>query len=99
MRIKKQNLENNQKNPCRLQEIIAELETLYSELYDINLYIYKSESDKTIIDIKYYSKKSLEPSFREKVTDKAPMLHCKISHPPTLSEGEKFDINWETQMQ
>ena len=92
---KQRSLQNSKKIPLRLHSLIPELEKLYPELYDINLYIYKAESDKTVIDIRYYSKNLLDSSYGAKVADLAPMLHCKVSHPLAHQEGKKFDVNWE----
>ena len=36
------------------------------------------------------------PDFQKKVLNIPPMLHCKVSIPPWISDKkEKFDINWE----
>ncbi len=90
------NIVNDKKVPVSLTELMPELKKLYHNFYDINLHIYKATRNITIIDFRYYPKSSLDEDFRVKVLDNPPMLHCKILHPPWLSDRkEKFDINWE----
>jgi len=87
---------NDNKSPKSFEKIIAELNELYSNLYDVNLYIYKAEKRRTIIEIQYFPKTSLDKEYLQQVLFQNPMLHCKISNPPYVSEKkEKFDINWE----
>ena len=45
---------NDKKVPKTLSAIVSELTTIFENLYDINLYIYKSLSNKTIIKIRYF---------------------------------------------
>jgi len=88
--------ENNMKAPKALHELIPTLQILYSNLYDINLNIYKANKHLTIIDIRYYLKSSLDSDSREKVLNNPPMLHSRVAIPPWLPDKkEKFDINWE----
>ncbi|GAA0733951.1 hypothetical protein [Aquimarina litoralis] len=87
---------NDKKISKSLEQISSELRDIYENLYDINLYIYKSEKDNTIIEIQYYPKSSLESEFYETVKNNEPMLHCKIAIPPGYNDKkEKFDVNWE----
>lgn len=87
---------NDEKVPKSLTELMPELKNLYYNFYDINLHIYKSARDITIVDFRYYPKSSLDEDFRVKVLANSPMLHCKVAYPPWLSgKKEKFDINWE----
>lgn len=87
---------DERKLPKSLEQITAELKAIYENLYDINLYIYKSEKESTIIEIQYYPKSSLEPDFYETVKENNPMLHCKIGLPNyRRNDTDKFDINWE----
>ncbi len=93
---------NDKKSSKSLSGIIDELTTLYDNLYDINLYIYKSLSNKTIIEIKYFLKTSHPKEFYLTIINNEPMLHCKVSKPryitslPNSTEREKkFDVNWE----
>jgi hypothetical protein len=89
-------LENDKKISLTLEEILPALQALYDNLYDINLQIYRSRKTETVIEIRYYPKSSLDEEFRQKIMDKPPMLHCKISMPPWLMKRNKqFDINWE----
>lgn len=87
---------NDKKKPKILGKITTELKALYENLYDINLYIYKCNKDKTIIEIQYYPKSSLESDFYETVKNNDPMLHCKIRLPNyRRNDTDKFDANWE----
>lgn len=88
--------DNGIKTPVILEKLSPVIENLYENLYDLNLYIYRSLKEYTIIDIRYYPKSSLEPGYRRTVQDNEPMLHCKTAIPPYLLNPEqKFDINWE----
>jgi hypothetical protein len=86
---------NEKKTPQSLKQAAVELKALYKNLYDINLYIYKSKKNYTIIEIQYYSKLSLNPDFYETVKDNEPLLHCKIGIPPYAHDKGKYDVNWE----
>ncbi|EDP70780.1 hypothetical protein FBALC1_08473 [Flavobacteriales bacterium ALC-1] len=87
---------NDKKKPKSLEKITAELREIYENLYDINLYIYKSEKESTIIEIQYYPKSSLESEFYETIKNNDPMLHMKIGIPPYVNnKTEKYDVNWE----
>lgn len=87
---------NEKKKSKSLEQITAELKDIYENLYDINLYIYKSEKESSIIEIQYYPKSSLESEFYETVKDNDPMLHMKIGIPPYVNnKTEKYDVNWE----
>nr|WP_294788027.1 hypothetical protein [uncultured Flavobacterium sp.] len=87
---------NNSKTPKSFNEAITDLKEIYDSIYDINLYVYKAEKDRTIIDIRYFLKSKLDPDFLKTVIDNPPMHHCKISIPTYFRDkNEKFDINWE----
>ena len=89
-------LENLDKTPKPLKNIAKELQEIYSNLYDVNLYIFQAKRDKTIIDIRYFLKSKLELDYQQKVKDKDLMLHCKIGIPPYQNNKEnKYDVNWE----
>ena len=91
--------ENAEKTPVLLQQVIPTLKALYKNLYDINVYIYKSRKHLTVIEIRYYLKSSLDKDYRQKITDDPPMIHCKVAIPPWLSnKNKKFDINWERKL-
>jgi len=86
---------NDRKPTLLLAEIMPQLEKLYHDIYDINLYIYKATVTETIFEIQYYLKSSLDQDFRAIVLNQSPMFHFKISVPHDQSGKEKFDINWE----
>jgi hypothetical protein len=86
---------NDSRTPVALHELVPELQAIYDNLFDINLYIDRTTSDLTIIDIRYYAKTSLKPEYRQLVGARSPMFHCKVALPPTaLYRDGKFDINW-----
>ncbi|MFT3932375.1 MAG: hypothetical protein QM726_02070 [Chitinophagaceae bacterium] len=88
--------ENDKKKHVSFSEIMLPLQKIYDNLYDINLCIYKAKRNLTIIDIRYYPKSSLHANYRREVSQKPPMIHCKVATPPWLNDkNEKFDINWE----
>ncbi|MVO08107.1 hypothetical protein GOQ30_02880 [Flavobacterium sp. TP390] len=93
---------NEVKTPKHLEEITQDLALLYTNLYDINFYIYKATKDKTIIEIKYFLKTSHTKDFYETIKNNDSMWHCKVAIPPYLSsigkpikEKKKFDVNWQ----
>lgn len=93
---------NDKKSPKSLKVIVAELTAIYENLYDINLYVYKSLPNKTIIEIRYFLKTSHTAEFYPTIINNEPMLHCKVARPfyitksPNSKEPEiKFDVNWE----
>ena len=88
--------ENRKKIPKPLIDIASDLEELYHNIYDVNLYIYKAEKGLTIIEIQYYPRTSLEPGYRKSMETQEPMWHCKVYTPLYYSDtNEKFDINWQ----
>lgn len=90
------NHKNNKKTPKRLNDIVLELSKIYDILYDVNLFIYKAESKRTIIEIRYYPKYSLDKDYLLLVKDNPPMWHSKLTLPPYHEKGKsKFDVNWE----
>lgn len=94
--IKARNKENKFKQAVLLSELEPKLNELIEDLYDLNIYIYKAEKDKTIIELRYFLKSKLDESYRTKVQKNLPMIHFKIEHPPLIDhEKEKFDINWQ----
>ena len=87
---------NDKKTPKPLIDIIGELETLYANLYDVNLYVYKANKYSTIIEIQYFPRSSLEIEYQKTSAKKETMLHCKVAIPAYASDTkEKFDINWQ----
>ena len=88
--------ENEKKTPKPITDIIVELATLYSNLYDVNLYVYKADKNSTLIEIQYFSRSSLDIEYQKKSATQETMLHCKVAIPPYASDNkEKFDINWQ----
>ena len=90
------NKTNKTKTPKTIEETTNKLKEIYSNIYDINFYVYKAKKRKTIIEIQYFPKSLLATNFLEKVKENEPIIHCKISQPPYIEKNtEKFDINWE----
>ncbi|MCD9855300.1 hypothetical protein LUD75_11310 [Epilithonimonas sp. JDS] len=84
------------KKENNLTETVNYLNKFSDNIYDLNLYIYKAEKDKTIIEIRYFLKSDLDPDYLKNVIDNKPMLHSKVTKPPYIKNNkDKFDINWE----
>lgn len=86
--------ENNAKTPVSFDKAVNQLLEQYENLHDVNLFVHKAEKTRTVIDIRFYPKTSLNLEYQESVLNNPPMLHCKISN-PMYHEGSKFDLNWE----
>lgn len=88
--------DNDKKTAKSLTDTIIELETLYQNLYDVNLYIYKAGKYSTIIEIQYYLCSSLDIEYQKISATQETMLHCKVAIPAyTSDDKKKFDINWQ----
>ena len=86
---------NEKKVPKRVDWAVKALNEIYSNLYDINFYIYRAEKKRTIIEIQYFLKSQLEKEQAEKVESQEPMVHCKLHLPPyQVDSSGQFDINW-----
>ncbi|WDF75808.1 hypothetical protein PQ469_18130 [Mucilaginibacter sp. KACC 22773] len=83
--------------PQYLADIMPQMLTLYPDLYDINLFVYKASNERTIIEIGYYPKSALDEDYRKTIENNPPMLHSKVSQPfyYHLNGKKKFDINWQ----
>ncbi len=89
---------NDKKTPKPLAEIIVELEILYPNLYDVNLYVYKADKYSTIIEIQYFPRSSLDIEYQKTYATQETMLHCKVAIPAYASDNKiKFDINWQLE--
>ena len=87
---------NRNKEPKELQVVVSELNCIYENLYDVNLYVFESTSKQTVVEMQFYPKSSLDRDYLEKIKNNAPMLHCKVAIPPYSNDDKsKFDINWE----
>lgn len=91
-------IENRRKRPQPLALVMTELLRRFNDLYDINLFIYKAQRKRTIVDIRYFPKSSLPPELQEQARSSGPMLHAKVAIPSWMHEKtERFDIHWEYQ--
>lgn len=87
---------NNKKTPKTLADVIPDIEKLYDNIYDLNLYVYKAQKKQTIIEIQYYPRSSLDTDYLKKTETIETMLHWKVYTPPYYFENEeKFDIHWQ----
>ena len=86
---------NSKKVPKDIDTVLKFLSEIYSDLHDVNCYIFKSKKDCTIIEIQYFRKSDLDSEYREKVRVNRPMYHAKMLLPPNKrNDLEKFDVNW-----
>ena len=91
-------INNGKKTPKPLNDTIAELEKIYANLYDVNLYIYKADNHLTIIEIQYFPRSSHDTEFQNISATQETMLHCKVAIPVYASDNkQKFDINWQLE--
>jgi hypothetical protein len=87
---------NDKKVPKSFIEIVAEVEAIFPNLYDVNLYIYKANKKTTIIEIQYFPRTSLDLDYQKATANQETMLNYKVSLPNyAANSDEKFDINWE----
>lgn len=104
-RSKIRKVENEEKIPKALHDVIPDLERKYHDLYDVNLFIYRSKKDSTIIEIEYYPRSFHTIEYQEKSASQETMLHSKVCIPPYAYQAnekfeiaepnKKFDINWQ----
>jgi hypothetical protein len=57
--------ENDKKMPIPFSEVMPTLQNLYDNLYDINLHVYRVKKHFTVVDIRYYTKSSLDQEYRQ----------------------------------
>jgi hypothetical protein len=82
---------NESKPILTIENATKELENIFDQAYEINLYIYRVENNRTIIDIEVTI---FDKSFSNK--KETPIFHCKVPIPPYLYQTkEKFNINWQ----
>lgn len=87
---------NRDKKPRFLNEVVTELSHLYEDLYDLNLFIYKSSKNISLIEIQYFLKSSLDKEYHKKVGQDSPMIHSKLAIPPYVKgDKQRFNLNWE----
>lgn len=90
---------NSKKVPKDIDTVLNFLSEIYSDLYDVNCYIFKSKKDCTIIEIQYFRKSDLDSEYLEKVRGNPPMYHAKMLLPPNKRiDLEKFDVNWNNDV-
>ena len=92
---------NDAKRPQSLASLAPALHQLHGNLHDINLEIYRVTRTETVVDIRYYLRSSLSPTYRVQVANQPPMLHVKVAMPPWVGmtrPAAMFNINWERQL-
>lgn len=96
--IEKIRIRNNcLKTPKDLKVLIPELEELYPNLYDVNLYVYKAKRTYTVVEIQYYPRSTHSPDYQKLTELQETMLHCKVPLPNYHADhSDKFDINWQS---
>lgn len=67
----------------------------YSDLYDVNFYIFRAEEEQTVLEIRLDLISSFVGFTRDTTGDHIPMWHCKLGLPPYRKAGVKFDVHWE----
>ena len=67
----------------------------FSDLYDVNFYVFRAEAQQTVIEIRLDLISSFVDYTRDTTSDHIPMWHCKLGLPPYRKEGVKFDVHWE----
>ncbi|MCX8532666.1 hypothetical protein [Chryseobacterium luquanense] len=72
------------------------LNECFNDLYDVVLYVFKAENNKTIIEIEYLKKSDLDITYYQQIKHNSPMFHAKISMPPNQNHSKKFDVNWQS---
>src|SRR5207249_4714396 len=78
------------RQPKTLDELMPVLLQLYPDVYEFDLYVYKSTPKQTIIEIGYVL---ADPSMG---AVPSPHLHAKVSIPVYATfKKRKFDINWQ----
>ncbi|WP_241286329.1 hypothetical protein [Chryseobacterium arthrosphaerae] len=87
---------NNSKELLDLDAAVEILKKDYHDLYDINLYVFRSFKRETIIEIQFYRKSNFDADYFALIKDHPPMFHSKISIPVYALEGGKFDVNWQS---
>lgn len=87
---------NSRKVPGSLESVCSILYERILDLYDVNLFVYRAESTRTIIDVRFVLKSSFDPDYRNTIIKNPPMFHAKIGIPPSHEIDKKFDVNWES---
>lgn len=90
--------ENDIKKAIDIEDAGRMLYKHFIDLYDVNIFIHRSETNRTIIDLRYVLKSSFEQEHKSKIYQNAPMFHAKLSIPPMLENNEKFNVNWEHEL-
>ena len=88
-------IENEMSNHLSLAEVSERIAEIIHDVYDLNLFIHKAEKERTVFEVGYVLKSSFDTDYQSQVKEISPMFHAKLRLPPNLSEGQKFDVNWE----
>lgn len=87
---------NSSKELFDLDAAVSILLPEYYDLYDVNLYIFRSFKKETIVEIQFYRKSNFDADYFALVKDNPPMFHSKLSLLVYAWEGGKFDVNRES---
>lgn len=90
---------NDKKLPEELYALMPTLNELYSDIAEFNLFVYRAERTKTIIEISYYPLQQPESPIKHTIKKHSPGLHCKVAMPNYANgvsgKNKKFNINWQ----
>lgn len=82
-----------------LSSAVAELRSIFDDIYLIELYIFRADTSRTIIEIEILEKAEVASDPNSSNSAKGPTLHCKVPIPPYVADKQKgrFDINWQLE--
>ena len=86
--------QNKDKQPISQDELVSKLNQSLSDLYRIELAVYRAHSTMTTIELRYSLKSECEKRIYAVVKNSNPLLGCKLSIPEYWNPQSKFDVNW-----
>lgn len=87
----------NQKK-LEFKEASLQLFSLYPDIYDLVVTVFRSIKRETIVEFSYLLKSSLDDNQQKVAKNVEPMFHTRVFYPLFWGDKtEKFDVNWEHQ--
>lgn len=84
---------NESKIPVTLDQLIENLTSRIDEIYELDIFPYKSEKDQLIVEVYCII---YNENLGRVAGNNTPLLHVKLEHPPYHKDkSEKFDLNWK----